>query len=139
MDIKLRTSKGTLIAKDVPITSWEELKPYWIPIAKAVIEVFLIGNFKPYSVRKDRKDGFYAAEWYWEKSLSNPSEYPLKEAKKFLNMLKKNKDFINAVNGFNSIKGSNWTSNLNIKRLRHFVYSVCHELEGYLKLLTQKQ
>lgn len=139
MDIELRTSKGILIAKNVPMTSWEELKPYWKSIAKSVMDVFLKGNFKPYAVRKDIKDGFYAAEWYWEKSSINPSEYPLKEAKRFLNTLNKNKDFINAVNDFNSIKGSNWTSASNIKQLRHFVYSVCHELEGYLELLKQKR
>ena len=138
MDIIIKTSKHTLITKDVPLTSWEELKPYWKLIAKSVIEVFLEGNFKPYSVRKNKKDGYYAAEWYWQMSLIDPKKYPLKQAKKFLVMLKKNKDFINAVKDFNSEKGSNWLLPSKINQLRHFVYSICHELEGYLNQLKER-
>ena len=133
MEIEIKTSKQNLVVKDIPETSWEELKPYWPSIVKSIIEVFLEGDFKPYSVRKNREDGFYAAEWYWEKSSFNPREYQLKEAKKFLKMLLKKKDFIGTIKEFNKSKNVEWTSKKNIKRLRQFVYSVCFELEEFLR------
>jgi len=138
MDIEIKTSKYSFTAKDVPIISWEELKPYWKLIAQAVIEVFLESDFKPYAVRKNQKDGFYAAEWYWRMSLIDSKKYPLKHAKKFLRILMKNKGFTNAVKEFNSIKGSNWLSSANESRLRQFVYSICYVLEDYLRGLNER-
>lgn len=67
MDIEIEIAGKKSIVENVPETSWEALKPYWPSIVKGVIEVFLEGSFKPYSVRKDRKDGFYAGEWYWNR------------------------------------------------------------------------
>jgi len=66
MNIEIEISGEKSVVKNVPETTWEALKPFWPPIVKAIIEVFLEGDFKPYDVRKDRKDGFYAGEWYWK-------------------------------------------------------------------------
>lgn len=87
MNVEIEMGKEKLMLADVPETTWEALKPYWPPIVKAIIEVFLEGNFEPYGVRKDRKNGFYAGEWYWDQSLIHPKEYPLKEARRFIEKL----------------------------------------------------
>jgi hypothetical protein len=134
-DIEIEIAEEKLIVNNVPETSWEALTPYWPPIAKAIIEVYLEGRFKPYSVSKDRKDGFYAGEWYWKRSLRYPDKYPLKETKRFLKMLSKKKCFLESVKEFNRLRQTDWTSKENIKQLRQFIYTACHELEGFLGTL----
>lgn len=135
MDVKIEVSGREKIIKNVPETSWEELKPYWPLIVKSIIEVFLEGNFNPYSVRKNKQNGFYAAEWYWKQSEINPRKYSLKESKRFLKMLLKKKEFVSSIKEFNKSKSTDWTSKENIKKLRHFIYSTCVKLEELLKLL----
>ena len=139
MDIEIRIRDGNLFVSNVPETSWEALKPFWPSLARAVIEVFLEGDFKPYGVRKHKKDGFYAAEWYWNQSSFDPDEYPLKEAERFLSMLLEKRDFVESVRSFNKSRKVDWTSKENIKQLRHFVYKICFPLEDFLKLLKINQ
>ncbi len=67
MEIEISVFRNHIVVKGVPETTWEQLKPYWKDIAKAVLEVFKEGKFKPYDVRKTRPDGVYAAPWYWTK------------------------------------------------------------------------
>jgi len=137
MDIEIETAGEKRIVRNVPEISWEALRPFWPSIARSVIEVFLEGNFKPYGVRKHEKDGFYAAEWYWGRSLIDPEEYPLKEARRFLRMLLKKECFLKSIREFNKPRRVDWTSKENAKQLRYFVYTICHKLEkllGSLKL-----
>ena len=101
MNVEIEITGEKVVIEDVPETTWEALKPFWPPLVRAILEVFLEGNFKPYSVRKNRKDGFYAADWYWDRSPIDPKNYPLKEAKRFIRMLRKNENFINAIKEFN--------------------------------------
>ena len=137
MNIEIEIASEKLLISDIPETSWKALEPYWPSIAKSVIEVFLEGNFKPYGVRKNKKDGFYAAEWYWNQSSHNPEGYPLKEAKRFLLMLSNKKEFLRSIREFNKKRKVDWTSKENIKQLRHFVYKICFFLEEFLKSLDE--
>ncbi|MBU7018634.1 MAG: hypothetical protein HXS44_14080 [Theionarchaea archaeon] len=86
-DIEIEISGEKSIVRDVPEMSWDDLRFFWPSVARSLVEVFLGGSFKPYSVRKDRKDGLYASMWYWKQSSENPKEYPLGEAKRFIEML----------------------------------------------------
>jgi hypothetical protein len=108
MDIEIEISGEKLAAKNVPETSWDALQPFWPSIARAVIEVLFEGGFKPYSVRKNRKDGFYASEWYWKQSLENPEKYPLDEAKRFIEMLLEKEYFTESVREFNKSRNTDW-------------------------------
>ena len=137
MNIEIEISGEKSVVKNVPETTWEALKPFWPPIVKAIIEVFLEGDFKPYDVRKDRKDGFYAGEWYWNRSSIDSEEYPLKEAKKFIEMLLEKKCFVESIKEFNKPRQVNWTEN--IKQLRQFIYKTCFPLEEFLRSLKVNQ
>jgi len=139
MDIEIEIAGEKSIVENVPVTSWEALQPYWPLIVKGIIEVFLEGDFKSYGVRKDRKDGFYAGDWYWNQSLIDPEEYPLKEAERFISMLLKKKCFIESIREFNKLKQVDWTLNENRKQLRQFIYKTCFLLEEFLRSLKVDQ
>jgi hypothetical protein len=132
MDIEIEIAGEKEFVRNVPETSWEALRPFWPSIARSVIEVFLEGNFKPYGVRKNRKDGFYAGKWYWDRSRIDSEEYSLKEAKRFFVMLLKKDCFLESIRGFNKSREVDWTSKENAGKLRHFVYTICYTLEGFL-------
>jgi len=132
MDIEIESAGVEKVVRNVPETSWEALRPFWPSIARSVIEVFLEGNFKPYGVRKHKKDGFYAGEWYWDRSEIDPEKYPLAEARRFLRALLKKECFLRSMREFNKPRKVDWTSKKNVKQLRYFVYTSCHTLEKFL-------
>ncbi|MDG7044652.1 MAG: hypothetical protein JRN19_05435 [Nitrososphaerota archaeon] len=43
IDLNLLLRGRYVLAKDVPMTTWVDLKPYWPVIAKSIIEVFIEG------------------------------------------------------------------------------------------------
>lgn len=135
MKVEIEIGKEKSVLSDVPETTWEALKPYWPPIVKALIEVFLEGDFEPYGVRKDRKNGFYAGEWYWSQSLTHPEKYLLREARRFIEKLLEKKCFVEAVREFNGSRQVDWILERDRKQLRRFVYEICFALEGFLKSL----
>src|SRR2546427_2211606 len=98
MDLELNVRGKRIMVADVPETTWKELRSFWPRIAKATLEVFIDGGFQPYEVTKLRPDGCYAGPYYWTASFRRPNVYPLREARRFLIALKRNDDFVSALN-----------------------------------------
>lgn len=138
MNVEINLGEEKIVIEDVPDTNWEALKPFWPSIVKAIIEVFLKGNFNPYHVTKERKNGFIASNWYWNQSVENFKNYPLKEAKRFIFMLRENDDFVETIKEFNKFKNVDWTLKKNFKQLGQFLYKNCYNLEELLALLKDK-
>ena len=45
--------------EDVPVTGWKELVPYWESICRAIFEVLLENDFKPYTATLKRPKGLW--------------------------------------------------------------------------------
>jgi hypothetical protein len=67
----------------VPVTGWKDLVPYWESICRAIFEVLMENDFKPYTATLKRPRGFVASNSYWRLSLKNPKRFPLTEARFF--------------------------------------------------------
>jgi hypothetical protein len=136
MDLELEVAGKRITVRDLPITTWKELRPFWPQIAKAVLEVFIEGHFQPYEVSRTRPDGSFASSYYWAESLHRPSVYPLKEAKRFVRALKEKDAFVKALNDFNRRARSKWATSHDQRQLRHFVHSICQQLKPSIELLV---
>lgn len=132
MDLKIVVKGKSRVARNVPNTSWKALEPYWPPIATAILEVVLNGEFQPRHVTLKKDDGFYAAEPYWERHESDSVNYPLTEAKRFLSMIGKKKSFVRAVKEFNRAKNRDWISEGDQIQFSRFVGTCCQQLEDYI-------
>lgn len=120
--------------KDVPLTKWEELAPYWPNIAKAFFEVLMENDFNPYTATLNRPDGFVADRRYWRKSTRRPDEIPLYAARKFLAKLIQHEEFANAIRSFNADHKVDWLEKKNIHVLGGYVYSFYYTLKPVLKI-----
>jgi len=76
------TSDG--IVEKVPIIRWKEFIPYWQPVCRAIFEVLIENDFHPYSATLKRPKGFVASSEYWKRSIKDPAEFPLSEARFFI-------------------------------------------------------
>lgn len=50
----------------VPVTGWKDLVPYWESICRAIFEVLIQNDFKPYTATLKRPKGFVASNSYWK-------------------------------------------------------------------------
>ena len=132
MNQDIQNSGRFLDAASIPETNWVDLRPFWPRIGNALAEVFVEGNFKPYPVTKARPDGFFASEWYWRQASVSSSKYPLREARKFIEMLSKRQDFLDAVREFNGQSNSEWSVTWKDRAFRVFLYAICYPLIDFL-------
>ncbi len=132
MNRVVQSLAGFSDAKKMPETSWAPLRPFWPRIGNALATIFVEGNFKPYPVTKARPDGFFASEWYWKQASLSPGKYPLTEARKFIEMLGKREDFVDAIGEFNGQSGSKWSVSWKNKGFRVFLYAICYPLIEFL-------
>ena len=123
--------------ENVPMTTWNELAPYWQPICRAIFEVLIENEFAPYSATIKRPDGFVASNYYWKKSLKDPVAVPLSEAKYFMYKLKEKQFFLDSINEFNQKIRANWLEESNIAVFGGYLCSFCYVLRPALKTVKK--
>jgi len=133
--ISVATKFGKI--EKVPLTKWRELTPYWPKITKAFFEVLMENDFSPYTATIERPEGFVADRHYWERSMKNPEETPLGEAKRFVSKLIGHPDFAEAIKAFNASKKVNWLKEENVHILGGYVYSFYYTLKPVLKIVEK--
>ena len=129
--ITVRTKYGDY--RNVPQTSWKDLRPYWPEIVSAIIEVVLENDLNLTVVKKGNRSGFIAPGDYWKKYLERPKRYSLSGARFFIKKLKEKEKFSKAISKFNSNKVVDWLTNENIPILGGYLYSFCFYLLDYLR------
>jgi len=129
--ISVKTKYG--IVDNVPVISWEEMIPYWPAICRAIFEVLIENDFRPFAATFRRPKGFVASSRYWEVSLRNPEKFVLSEAKYFIYRLKEKSDFSDSIRRFNEGKDTDWLKERNISTLGGYLYSFYHTLKPVLK------
>lgn len=134
--IAIDTKYGRI--KNVPITKWKKLVPYWPKIAKTFFEVLIENDLNPYTATTKRPEGFVADRRYWIRSIRNPEETPLKEARRFVSELIAHGDFAEAIRSFNVEGKVDWFKEGNLHILGGYVYSFYYTLKPVLKIKVLK-
>ena len=127
----VQTSYG--VVEKVPVIRWKELVPYWRSICRAIFEVLIENDFRPYTATLKRPEGFVASSYYWKISLKNPTKFPLSEARYFIYKLEEKTYFSDSIRRFNQKTGTNWLEEKNIAVLGGYLYSFFHTLKPVLK------
>jgi len=91
-----------------------------------------------YTATIRRPNGIVADRSYWKKSMKNPEEIPLKEARRFISILVKHKDFVETIKNFNAKKKVNWLDEKNIDILGGYVYSCSYTLKPALRIVQKE-
>lgn len=121
----------------VPVTGWKELVPYWESICRALFEVLIENDFKPYTATLKRPKGFVASNSYWKVSVKNPKRLPLSEARFFIYKLQEKPYFTDSIKEFNKKIQKNWLEEKNIAILGGYVYSFYYTLKPVLKVVGE--
>lgn len=121
----------------VPVTGWKDLVPYWESICRAIFEVLMENDFKPYTATLKRPGGFVASNSYWKVSLKNPKRFPLTEARFFLYKLLEKPYFTNSIKEFNKKIRKDWLQEKNIAILGGYVYSFYYTLRPVLEAVGE--
>ena len=129
----VQTTAGRV--EKVPITGWKDLVPYWECICRAILEVLIENDFKPYTATLRKPKGFVASNSYWRLSLKNPKRFPLPEARFFLYKLLEKPYFTNSIREFNKKIQKNWLEEKNIATLGGHVYSFYYTLRPVLEVV----
>jgi len=132
--LSVKTDYG--VVENVPVINWRELLPYWQLICRAIFEVLVENNFNPYAATLKRRDGFVASSFYWYRSLGNPVEFPLSEAKYFIYKLKEKPYFLDSIKEFNKRTQTNWLEEKNIATLGGYLNSFFFTLKPVLRTET---
>ncbi len=127
----VQISKGWI--KNVPMTKWTELAPYWKDICKAFFEVLDENDFKLFTATFKRPKGFVASSQYWRWSIQSPARFPLSDARFFISKLLEEEYFANSISEFNQKNQKNWLEERNIATLGGYVYSFYYTLKPVLK------
>jgi len=131
----VQTIKGTV--EKVPVIRWKELVPYWENICRAIFEVLIENDFRPYTATFKRPKGFVASSSYWRKSLENPKRFPLSEARFFIYKLLEKPYFTNSIKEFNQKIHKNWLEEKNIATLGGYIYSFYYTLRPVLEVVGE--
>lgn len=131
----VQTSAGKV--ENVPITGWKELVPFWENICRAIFEVLIENDFKPYTATLKRPKGFVASNSYWILSSKIPKKFPLTEARYFLYKLLEKPYFRDSIKKFNKGIRRNWLDEKNIDILGGYVYSFYYTLKPVLETIGE--